>query len=89
MALPPPPMPPAGATPPPPPDAGAPAPDDTSAPQTVLSVTMAPDGTFTLYAGDEPDNDAEPDDMSGDDAAAMGDAAEARPRSRRVALARR
>lgn len=71
MALPPPAMPPPGATPTPPPGMAAAPPEDTGSDPVVLTVTMGADGMFTLYAGDEPE-EAEQGDMSEDDVAAMG-----------------
>jgi hypothetical protein len=63
-----------GAAPPPP------APDDAgdSDDNVVLTVTMGADGTFTLYAGDEPEGGDAGDegDVSSDDVAAMGSAGE-------------
>ncbi len=63
-----------GAAPPPP------APDDASDSDdnVVLTVTMGADGTFTLYAGDEPEEGDTGDegDVSPDDVAAMGSAGE-------------
>lgn len=41
-----------------------------SGPTVVCTITKGDDGSYTVYAGDEPDND----DMSGDDAAALGGA---------------
>jgi hypothetical protein len=44
----------------------------------VLTVTMGADGSFTLYAGDEPEEGDTGDegDMSSDDVAAMGSSGE-------------
>jgi hypothetical protein len=45
----------------------------------VLTVTMGADGSFTLYAGDEPEeggDTGDEGDMSSDDVAAMGSAGE-------------
>ncbi len=61
--------------------AGAPPPDDASDSDdnVVLTVVMSPDGTFQLYAGDEPEeggDTGDEGDMSSDDVAAMGSAGE-------------
>ncbi len=76
MALPPPPMaPPApggplgapGGMPPPAPD------DDTGGGDTVVcTITKGADGGYTVYAGDEPDNDDQGGGMSDADTQAMG-----------------
>lgn len=82
MALPPPPMPPAGGAPPPmsppggmaPPAApGADAGGDDS--DVLATVVKNDDGSYTVYSGDEPDAGA--GDMSTDDADAMGPAGDA------------
>ncbi len=78
MALPPP-APPAGlgagAPPPPGPMAGAGAdPDAGSDETTVCTITKTADGTYMVYAGDEPEDDDGGADMSEDDAdIGMGD----------------
>lgn len=84
MALPPPPMPPAGGAPPPMPPSGGmappPAPDQGSDAggedsDVLATVVKNDDGSYTVYAGDEPDSGG--GDMSTDDADAMGPAGDA------------
>lgn len=62
------------AMPPADPSAAA-APDAAPTSDVVVTICSNGDGTYTVYAGDEPD--AESGDMSGDDAAAMGPAGDA------------
>jgi hypothetical protein len=54
-----------------PPDAGAS--DDAGGDQTVVTITKGADGSYTVYAGDEPDDEGSGDGsgMSEDDDAAM------------------